>query len=311
VKATFVHFLTRVLVLQVQLTRAQLVYCAVVFDRVDPCDLAAADRDIGSELFGDVDRIPEAARHVACTLKGARVGGTWLHSLYLLFAALTADLSGLAPGEQGFAIIVAPDLRLARQALRYCSGAAKATPSIAQFVVTDGVDSLQLRRPQDDRVVSIECLPATRGGSAVRGRTMVAALLDEASFFRDDTSVVNAAEIFRAVVMRILPGGLLSMISTVWSETDLLWEKVTNNFGAPQSCVAAKCPTLTMRDDTRIRQIVAEEYERDQQNAAREFDLVPFAAGAGLFFAAATIDAAKADLPTTPPLLAWAWTQVS
>lgn len=293
---TFEHFLRYVL--QLSLSRAQWVYVRVVFDRVEPGDLEGEDRELARKMFGDVDSIPEHARHVVCTLKGARVGGTWLHSLYLLFAALTADLTGLAAGEVGFAIIVAPDLRLARQALRYCTGAAKGAPHIASLVVSDGADSLQVRRPQDGRVVSIECLPATRGGSAVRGRTLVAALLDEASFFRDDSAVVNASEIYRAVVMRILPGGLLSMISTVWSETDLLFERVQQNYGNPQSCLAAKAPTLLMRDDARIKQVVAEEYERDAENAAREFDLQPFTAGAGLFFAAATIaDARDESLP--------------
>ncbi len=297
-KTTFEHFLRNVL--RLKLSAAQWVYVRVVFDRVQPSVLAGTDRELADKLFGGVENFPEAARHVVCTLKGARVGGTWLHSLFLLYAALTADLTGLAAGEQAFAIIVAPDLRLARQALRYASGAARETTSIAPCVASDGADSLLIRRPQDGRLVAIECLPASRGGAAARGRTLVAALLDEASFFRDESSVVNAGEVYRAVVMRVLPGGLLSMISTVWSETDLLWEKVNANFGAPTSCVAVKAPTLLMRDDPRIKQIVADEYERDAANAAREFDLIPFAAGAGLFFPASSIAAAVADdLPTT------------
>ncbi len=293
-RGTFEHFLRRVLGLG-HLSRAQWVYVRVVFDRVEPGELEGDERELARELFGDVDTIPDAARHVVCTLKGARVGGTWLHSLYLLFAALTADLSGLAQGEVAFGIIVAPDLRLARQALRYCAGAAKEARQIAQLIVSDGTDSLQLRRPQDGRTVEIACLPASRGGASVRGRTLFAALLDEASFFRDESSVVNASEVYRAVVMRILPGGLLSMVSTVWSETDLLFEKVEQNFGRPQSCLACRAPTLLMRNDERIKQIVAEERERDPQNAAREFDLQPFAAGAGLFFAASTIADARDD----------------
>jgi hypothetical protein len=47
-----------------------------------------------------------------------------------------------------------------------------------------------------------------------------------------------------------------------------------------------------MRDDERIQQIVAEERERDPENAAREFDCVPFASGSGLFFDGAAIAAA-------------------
>ena len=55
-------------------------------------------------------------------------------------------------------------------------------PSLARMVAAETADSVTIERPDGRRVV-IECLPATRGGSAVRGRSLVGAVLDESAFF--------------------------------------------------------------------------------------------------------------------------------
>jgi hypothetical protein len=84
----------------------------------------------------------------------------------------------------------------------------------------------------------------------------------------------------------------------------LLWDRVQQNFGKPESCLAVIAPTLTMREDDRIRQIVEEERERDPENAAREFDCVPLGQGTGLFYDSSALKAAEdSSLPlvTLPP----------
>lgn len=268
---------------EARLSPAQAVLVRVCFDGVDPVDLEASDREIAGKLFGDVDRVPADARHVVAWTKGARMGGTWICSLYLLYAALTADVSPLAPGEVAFAPIVAPDLRLARQALRYASGAANGTRSIKRLVEADTTEALTVRRP-DGHLVTLECLPASRGGASTRGRSLVGALMDEASFFRDEDSQVNDAEVYRAIAPRILPGGRLCIISTAWTEAGLLYELGRKNHGAPVSALAAVCPTLLMRQDATIRRVVEQERARDPDNAAREFDCQTMSGGASTYF---------------------------
>jgi hypothetical protein len=286
--ATFLAFLRRVP--GIRLTPAQVVLVKVSFDAVDPCDLEGDERELSGQLFGDCERIPSEARTVVAWLKGARIGGTWLCAMYLVYAALTADLDGLALGEMAFAIIVAPDLKTARQALRFALGLAK---QIAPWlIVSETADGFVLRR-EDGRLVSIECLAASRGGSAVRGRSMVAALMDESAFFRDaDSGVVNDSEIFRALVVRIRAGGILCVISTAWMKSGLLMDLVEKNHGAPQSAVAAIAPTTLVRTDSlQLARIIDEERSRDPLNAAREFECVPFDGGAAAFIPASAIDA--------------------
>lgn len=296
----FVDFCERVV--GIRFTPAQRVLVLVAFDGVEPGDLTGTDRDLARQLFGDVDTIPALARAVLVAVCGARSGKSYvLGALYSLWRALTADLSGLAPGEVAVAVIVAPEVRTARQALRFALGAAKATPKIAQLVEAESNDSFTLRRP-DGRPVSIEVLPATRGGSALRGRSLVSAVLDECAFFRDEGFVVNDAEVFRAVAPRVLAGGMVVLASTPWAEAGLLFDEYRKNWAAPRTALVAHAPTLLMNPSKAAE--VARETERDPENARREFgaEFLPY--GSGLFFDGHAIDRALnagAEIRTCAP----------
>jgi hypothetical protein len=278
-------------VLGVTLTPAQRVLCAVAFDGVEPVSLKGADREIARKLFGDVDQIPPEARHVLVAVCGARGGKTYLCALRLLYLALTVPLDTLAPGELAVGVIVAPDLRLARQALRYALGAARACKAIAARIESDSADGFVLKRENGHRV-SVECLPATRGGSALRGRSLVGAVLDECAFFRDESYQVNDTELFKAVAPRVMAGGQVVIASTPWSEAGLLFDSFHANHGHPRTAIAAHAPTLLLRNDARTRGLVERERERDPDNARREFDAEFMSAGTGAFFDPAAIDAA-------------------
>ena len=253
-------------------TPAQAVLCRVALDGAAPGTLDGTERELALGLFGSLDTVPSLARGVVVLVKGARIGGTLLASLRLLHLALTVDLSTLAPGELAAAIIVAPDTRLARQALRYALGVVRGTVRLTGLL--DGSpskDGFTLRRP-DGRRVSVECLPATRGGSALRGRSLVGVQLSEAAFFRDaESGVVNDQELFRAVAPRVLVGGQIIIESTPWLESGLLYELNRDNWEDPKTALIADCPTLVMRPDERTRAIVEDEQRRDPDNALREF----------------------------------------
>jgi len=277
-------FLDFVRALGIKLTRAQRVLVSVCCDGVQPSSFRGVDRHVARRLFGDVESVPAELRTVVLWLKGARIGGTWLAALRTLHLALTLDLGSLAAGEAAFVLLVGPDTRLPRQALRYVIGALKAHPALAPLLVAESSESATVRR-QDGREVTFEVLPATKGGSAVRGRSIVAAMMTEAAFFRDRDFAVNDAEVYQAILPRVLEGGQLILESTPWAEgSGLVWELFDANHGQPATCVAAHCPTLLMRDDARTRGIVERERARDPENCRREFDAEFAAAGTGFFF---------------------------
>lgn len=289
-------------VLRVKLTPGQRVIALVAFDGLEPQDLTGDDRELARVIFGEVDIIPPEARAVVVAVCGARGGKSYiLCGLRLLHLALTVPLTSLAPGEQATGLIVAPDLRLARQALRYALGAAKRAAAIAALIRSESNDGFVLERP--DGTVALEALPATRGGSALRGRSLVAAVLDEAAFFRDEDYAINDAEIFKAVSPRVMPEGQVIIASTPWAEgIGLLYSEFNDNHGAPKTAIAAHAPTLLLRDDAKTRTMVERERERDPDNAAREFDAVFMSAGAGLFFDPSAIDASVDRLAAVPLL---------
>ena len=291
----FTRFCERVL--GVSFSPAQSVLYRVLHDGVDPGQLEGADRELARQLFGGVDVIPPQARRVVVLVKGARIGGSRFSATRLVHLALTADLH-LAPGEQAFGLIVAPDVRLARQSLAFGLGAARANPDIARRVRAVTADSFELVR-DDGAVVTIAALPATSGGSAVRGRTLVGAVMSEASFFRDSSAAVNDADIYRALLPRVVRGGQLILESTPWAQSGLVWEFFDRQHGRPSSALVAQAPTLLMRgNDPDVVALVEGERARDAASAAREFDAEFLSIGSELFFDSNSIDEAiDHDMP--------------
>lgn len=306
-KISFLAFCER---LGVKLTPAQRVLCAVSYDGVEPEQLVnRADRELARTLFGEhVNRIPAGCRAVAVNLCGARGGKSYvLTALRLLHLALTVPLEksdnfvGLGPGEDAYALLVAPNLKLARQTYKFVLGAARHPKISNRIVGKPGKESFILARENGRRVV-VECLPATGGGAAVRARYYVGAGLEEFAFFRSEDFEVNDKEIFTAVTPRILPGGQVIVSSTAWARTGLMYELFQKNWSHPETCVTAMAPTVLLNPSKTAD--VEIERKRDPQNAAREFDCVFMDTDALGFFSHDAIERAvdkKLFLPLDKP----------
>jgi hypothetical protein len=281
---TFVQFCD---VIGFALTPGQLVLAKVIFDGVEPRDLNGAERELASKIFGDAEVIPSLARAVALAVCGGRSGKTRLSAVYTAWRMVTADVSMLAPGERAVALIVAPDLKLGRQNLSFVIGVLKSVQLFEKWIVAETADSITIKRP-DSAVIACEVLAATRGGSAVRGRSLICATLEELAFFRDDTAIVNDEEIYRAVAPRVMDGGLLLGITTAWAQVGLAWSLWRDNFGKPETCIVAHAPTLLMNPAKAAE--VEREYKRNPVNADREFGAV-FAASDEALLTPGDVDA--------------------
>lgn len=303
----YTEFLTQVL--RVKLSPAQRVLCRVAYDEVQPKDLAPEDRELARVMFGDVDEIPPGARAVVVAVCGARAGKSYIiAALYLLYLALTVSLDSLAPGQVAVALIVAPDMRLAGEVLRYALGACDSVPAISRLVVSRKADKFTIDRG-NGKIVRMECLPANGRGAALRGRSLVGAVLDESAFFRDDTYQVNDVELFRAVSPRVLAGGKTVIDSTPFAESGLLFELFRDNHGKPETALAIHAPTLLLRSDPHTASYVERERKLDPDNARREFDAEFMSSGSSAFFNSRAIDLAI-DHGLTLPLAAKPGSQV-
>ncbi|MGO9838133.1 MAG: hypothetical protein ACLP1X_28460 [Polyangiaceae bacterium] len=292
------RFLAFVAWLGIALTPAQRVLCAVTFDGTEPRELDEADRAIARQLFGDVESIPAEARRVVVAVCGGWSGKSWLLcALRAVHLALTVDTTTLGPGDEGVAVIVAPDLAdLGKQTFRFVRGAIASKHELEARVVGKPLANSVTLAGIGNRPVRIEVLAATSGGKAGRAKRFVYFCMDESAFFRDTDYAVNDQDLYDAALMRLMPGGQLAVVSTPWLEGGLLYDLFSRNHGHPVDAVAARAPTALMRSDdalllARIEQVRA----RDPEKAAREFDGEFLPPGSATFFDPRAITSASEE----------------
>lgn len=256
------------------------------------------DDETAQQLFGcSLDDLPTEPRRTVAVRAGGRGGKTSrLLAPKAVHAAWTVPLPDVRRGEVARALLIAPDKDLAAQTLSYARGYI-AGSGVLRAALVDAPRSedddeigtkerIALKRP-DGRVVEIVIKAATRGGKAARARTLVFAGLDEAAFFyADDGYTVTDREIYRAAIQRVVPGGQVWIVSTPWiAETGILEEQVQKNLGSHETALVAVAGTRLLNpswDPT--GEIEADMRAEDPENAAREIDAVPLAAGTTTFF---------------------------
>ena len=266
-------------VLNLHLTTGQRVIAKIAFGEYDPIDLPEDERAIALEMFGGQERVPQSARRYIVLRLGRGSGKTTICAAYTVYQAVTHDLRKCGPGDVPYVITVAPDKETAKLSIRMAREMIRGNSALERLVVADEQQSITLRRP-DGRSVKIEAFAATRGGYAVRGRTIIAFLLDEAEFFTSNSEsgasggreyAVNDREIFRALKPRLLRNGRGMLISTPWPVETLMGEMFERNWGKAVDAVAVKATTLQVRgDDEDIVAMVQDELTKDPENARRE-----------------------------------------
>lgn len=291
---TFLDFLD---LINVRPEPGQLVFIKVALCGIDPIELPDDERAIARDLFGPVDHIPPEARGLVCVVAGGRSGKTYFLALYLLFLALTVDLSQLAPGEKAIGAVIAPRLEEATQAINYIAGALKSDPDLAGYVVRDVTGEVEIERETGQTVV-LRAVAAGAGGIGGRGKSLVGVFLDETCFFKDATSgVINDEAVYKAASPRVMKGGKTVIASTPWTSAGLLHGFWKSDFGKPRTALVAHASTRTMRTAPHILEIVAREEARDPENARIEFGAQWGSTDAVRFFTDADLATLFADEP--------------
>jgi hypothetical protein len=261
-------------VLSLHLTTGQRVVAKVGFGNYDPIDLPEDERNLALEMFGGLERVPKESRKYILLRFGRGSGKTTLCSAFSVYEAVTHDIGKCGPGDVPYVIVVAPDKETAKLSIRMSREMIRSQPALERLLVNDTDQMIQLRRP-DGRMVRIESFAATRGGSSMRGRTIIAFLMDEAEFFTSSGDgkdyAVNDKDIFRALKPRLLPDGKGMLISTPWPVETLMSEMFDENWCKCKTAVAIKASTVLVRgDDPDIRAMVDDEMTKDPENARRE-----------------------------------------
>lgn len=262
-------------VLHLDLTVGQSVVAKIAFGNYDPVDLNGAERDLAVQMFGGLERVSQSSRKYVLLRLGRGSGKTTLCSAYATYTAVTADVSMCGPGDVPYVVVVAPDRPSAQLSVRMAREMIRSQPALERLIVSDTADAIELRRP-DGRMVRIEAFAASRGGSSVRGRTILGFIMDEAEFFTSNAEGVrdysiNDKDLFRALKPRLVTSGKGMLISTPWPTETLMGEMFEANWGKCISGCAIKAPTLLVRgDDPSIKTMVEDELQKDPENARRE-----------------------------------------
>ena len=228
--------------------------------------LAAEDFALFRESTGRT-RAFEGALAEAWLLCGRRSGKSRVLALIAVCLATFRDYGAyLAPGERAVVMILAVDKDQADVIFSYAKALIEQTPMLAVLVENVTSDTLDLNNG-----VSIEV--HTSSYRSVRGRTLAAAMADEAAFWRSEDSRNPAAAVLAALRpgLSTIPGAMLLIATSVYAQEGAVHEAFSKHHGQDDSPVMVwKAPTLTMNPSFR-REIVTAALAADAHSAGAEY----------------------------------------
>jgi hypothetical protein len=264
------------------------------------CACTEAEASMARGLSNRQDVLERAYREVWLTI-GRRAGKSKILAFIAFYLACFMDWrSKLSSGEVGVIMILAADRDQAQVILSYVKGFIHGCPLTAQLVTNEGVEHVML----GTRKVSIEV--HTSNHRSPRGRTVIAALLDEVAFWRSETSANPAEETVRAIrpsLLSLSPHSMLIGASSPHIKSGLLWDQFRQHFGREGDRVLVlQAPSLTMNPALDAAEIYAS-YESDPEAAGSEYG-AEWRSDLAAYVTAELVDAAvvpgRIELPKLP-----------
>lgn len=197
---------------------------------------------------------------------GRRGGKSRVLALIAVYLAVFFDHSQhLAPGENGVVQVLAADRRQARVILKYVKAFLSQTAILARMVESETQEGVYLSNN-----IAVEV--TTASFRSVRGRTVVAALLDELAFWSSEDSANPDVEVLAAIrpSMLTIPNSMLLAASSPYSRKGVLWDAHKKHFGKASNTLVWQASTATMNPAVDAR-VIADAYEADPANAAAEY----------------------------------------
>jgi len=203
----------------------------------------------------------------AWLLCGRRSGKSRILSLVAVVLAAFRDYAPyLAPGERAVVAVLAADRDQAATIFNYVKALLTETPMLRSLIERETADEITLT----NRVVIGIYTSSYR---SIRGRTLAAALCDEAAFWRSDDSRNPAEAVIRALrpSLSTIPGAPLLLASSVYAKSGTVYEAYAKHWGRDASQVLCwKSDTATMNPSFRT-QIIEDAYAADATDAASEY----------------------------------------
>jgi hypothetical protein len=253
---------------------------------------------------------PVKSASEAWVIAGRRSGKSFMSALIACYLALFRDWTPfLAPGEQGFVMVIAADRRQAKVVLRYVKGIL-AQKIFHSKVVKELDEEINL----SNRItISVK----TADFRTLRGFTCVAAICDEIAYWRSgETSANPAEEIMTALrpALATVPESLMICISSPYARTGPLYEAHRQKYGQDlEGTIVWTAPTRDMNPT--IRQSVIDRAVAEDPSAARAEWYAEFREDLETFLTSDVVEqavvAGRGELPMIPGALYYAFVDPS
>jgi hypothetical protein len=199
-------------------------------------------------------------------IAGRRSGKDSIASAIAAVAALGDHREHLRPGERATVMCLAVDREQARIVSRYTAAYFREVPLLQPLVARETDDGLELTN-------SVEIVIATNSYRAVRGRTILAVILDEVSFWRSEDAAYPDQETYAAVLPGLvtLPGAMLIGITTAYRRAGLAYQKWQAHFGKNDDDVLVVYGPSTAFNPSLPQAIIDAALARDPEAASAEW----------------------------------------
>jgi hypothetical protein len=232
------------------------------------------------------------------TVVGRRGGKSFVSSLTAVFIACFSDFKRyLNAGEKAAILILARDRDQAKIVFSYVSGILRAVPALSAMIDVERADEIELNN-------GVIIMVKTSDFRAIRGLTVVAAVLDEVAFW-DSEGISPDREVLTALrpATSTIPGAKLIAISTPYSQAGSLYKAHRDHYGHDDEHVLVWQADTRAMNPTIDAGLIQRELERDPDAAAAEW-LATFRTDLQAAFSPQSLEACtikgRDELPASP-----------
>jgi len=185
--------------------------------------LDVQQRQVFAEVAGGRGSLARPVREL-WAIVGRRAGKSKMAAAIAVYLACFVK-HRLSAGERGMVLVLAASQEQARVVFNYAKAFLVESPVLRQEIVDATRSEIRLR---SGIVIAIH----SNSFRTVRGRSLCAAVFDECSMWRDETSSLPDLEVYRSVLPSLLTTrGMLVGISTGYRRVGLLYQKYRDYFG--------------------------------------------------------------------------------
>jgi hypothetical protein len=225
--------------------------------------LTEAEHAIFTTVAGDRPLPSRRVRELWCTI-GRRSGKSRIAAVIADFLACF-EPHILSPGEIGYVLVLAASKAQASVVFAYVRGSLEASPVLASQIESMTAEEIRL---QGNIVISV----VPNSFRTTRGRTLLAVIFDEVSYWKDESTATPDIETYRAVLPALVASnGMLIAISTGYRKTGLLYNKHRDHFSVDDPNILAVQGDSRTFNPTLDQAIIASAVADDPEAAEAEW----------------------------------------